>query len=178
MKRWAGLLRAVNVGGRKLPMAELKALAEGLGYGEVRTLLASGNLVFSAMGEAAAIETALEGALEEHGLKTDVLVRDLAELTAILAANPFPEAAASHPNHLLVHFHRDPVPGEPLARLPDVHAGPERLHAIGRELYIDYPDDVGHSKLPQSMAKAKFPKLATARNWNTVNKLAAMLADD
>ncbi|WP_213979527.1 DUF1697 domain-containing protein [Sphingomonas sp. dw_22] len=178
MKRWAGLLKGVNVGGRKLPMAELKALAEGLGFEDVRTLLASGNVVFSAKGDAAAIEQALEAALETHGLKTDVVVRDLAELSAILAANPFPDAAQGHPNHLLVHFHRDPVPGEPIARLPELHDGPERLHAIGRELYVDYPDDVGHSKLPQSMAKAKFPRLATARNWNTVNKLVAMLAGE
>lgn len=178
MKRWAGLLQGINVGGRKLPMAELKALVEALGYGEVRTLLASGNVVFAAEGGAAAIEKALEAALEAHGLKTDVLVRDHAELAAILAANPFPDAAEAHPNHLLVHFHRDPVPGEPLARLPELHDGPERLHAIGRELYVDYPEDVGHSKLPQAMARAKFPKRATARNWNTVNKLAAMLAGD
>lgn len=178
MKRWAGLLRGVNVGGRKLPMAELKALVEALGFEDVRTLLASGNIVFSAKGEADAIERQLETALEAHGLKTDVLVRDREELAAILAANPFPEAARAHPNHLLVHFHRDPVPGAPMARLPEVHDGPERLHAIGRELYVDYPEDVGHSKLPQGMAKAKFPKIATARNWNTVNKLAAMLAGD
>ncbi|MET0308846.1 MAG: DUF1697 domain-containing protein [Sphingomonas sp.] len=176
MKRWAGLLKGVNVGGRKLPMAELKALVEGLGFGEVRTLLASGNVVFAAEGEAAAIERKLEAALAAHGLKTDVLVRDLGELAAILAANPYPDAAAAHPNHLLVHFHREPVPDAPFAALPGLYSGPERLHAIGRELYIDYPEDVGHSKLPQAMAKAKFPKLATARNWNTVNKLAAMLA--
>jgi uncharacterized protein (DUF1697 family) len=178
VKRWAGLLKGVNVGGRKLPMAELQALVEGLGFEDVRTLLASGNVVFSTRDNAPEIEKKLEAALEAHGLKTDVLVRDHEALAAILAANPFPDAAKDHPNHLLVHFHRDPVPGEPMARLAELHAGPERLQAVGRELYVDYPEDVGHSKLPQGMARAKFPKLATARNWNTVNKLAAMLADE
>lgn len=177
MKRWAGLLKGVNVGGRKLPMAELKALVEELGYGEVGTLLASGNVVFAAKGDAPSIERSLEAALEAHGLKTNVLVRDHAELAAIIEANPFPDAAKDHPNHLLVHFHRDPVPAGPIDKLPEFYTGPERLHAIGRELYIDYPEDVGHSMLPQGMGKAKFPKLVTARNWNTVNKLAAMLAE-
>jgi uncharacterized protein (DUF1697 family) len=55
-----------------------------------------------------------------------------------------------------------------------IYDGPERLHAIGRELYVDYPDDIGHSKLPQAMAKVKFPKAATARNWNTLVKLVEL----
>ena len=50
------------------------------------------------------------------------------------------------------------------------------MHAIGRELYVDYPDDIGHSKLPQAMARAKFPKAATARNWNTLLKLIELTA--
>ena len=93
----------------------------------------------------------------------------------MIAANPFPDAAKDHPNHLLVSFHRDPVPDGLIAKIPDIHVGPERLVAIGRELFIDYPEGVGHSKLPQAMAKLKFPKIATMRNWNTVGKLAALL---
>jgi uncharacterized protein (DUF1697 family) len=175
--RWAGLLRAVNVGGRKLPMAELKALVEQLGHGDVKTLLASGNVVFGAEGhDAAKLEAGLEAALEKHGLKTDVLIRSHAELKQIDAANPFPDAAKAHPNHLLVHFHRDPFPDGLIARLPEVYDGPERLEAIGRELYVDYPDDVGHSKLPQAMGKLKFPKVVTGRNWNTVGKLIELTA--
>ena len=112
---------------------------------------------------------------KELNLKTDIVVRDGRELRAIIDANPFPDAAKAHPNHLLVSFHRDPVPEGLIAKLPDIYHGPERLKAIGRELYIDYAEDVGHSKLPQAMAKLKFPKLATMRNWNTVGKLAAML---
>lgn len=175
MKRWAALLRGVNLGGRKLVMTDLKRICEDLGFVDVKTLLASGNVVFAAQGEASAIESRLEKALGDHGLKTDVLARDRAELAEVIAANPFPDAAREHPNHLLVHFHRDPVPDGLIGKLPDIYDGPERLQAIGRELYIDYPDDVGHSKLPQAMAKLKFPKLATARNWNTVGKLLDLL---
>ena len=175
--RWAALLKGINVGGRKLPMADLRALVEGLGHDDVKTLLASGNVVFTCdEKDGAVLEKALEAALaKELNLKTDVVVRHGRELRATIDANPFPDAASAHPNHLLVSFHREPVPEGLIAKLPDIYQGPERLRAIGRELYIDYPEDVGHSKLPQAMAKLKFPKLATMRNWNTIGKLAAML---
>lgn len=176
MTRRVALLKGVNVGGnRKLPMADLKKLVEDLGYGEVKTLLASGNVVFDAPGDAADLETKLEAALETLGLKTDILIRDHADLAKIVAGNPFADAATDHPNHLMVHFHREPFPEGLIDRIPELYEGPERLHAIGRTLYVDFPRDIGHSKLPQAMAKAKFPKLNTARNWNTVTKLLAML---
>jgi uncharacterized protein (DUF1697 family) len=130
--------------------------------------------VFST-GEAdgAKLEARIEkAAAEQLRLKTDWLVRSHVELAAIAKANPFPDAAKARPNHLLVHFHRESFPGALLDRF--AHDGPERLAAHGRELYVDYPDDVGHSKLPQALVRAKFPKLATARNWNTVLKLVEL----
>ena len=178
MKRWAALLKGVNVGGnRKLPMAELKLFLEGLGFADVKTLLASGNVVFSAKEtDAAKLEAQIEkAAAEQIGLTTDFLLRDADDLDRVIAANPFPDAAKDHPNHLLVVFHRDPFPEGPLAKLAEIYDGPERLHAVRRELFVDYPEDIGHSKLHQAMPKAKFPKLATARNWNTLGKLRALL---
>jgi uncharacterized protein (DUF1697 family) len=177
VKRWAALLRGVNLNGRKLVMTDLKVLCEGLGYTDVKTLLASGNVVFAAPGTAAEIEKQLEAALDKHGLKTDVIVRDKAELAQVLAADPWPEATQEHPSHCLVSFHRDPFPAEALTRLAELHDGPERLHAIDRELYVDYRSQQGmrDSKLLQGTAKAKFPKVATGRNWNTVGKLHDML---
>jgi uncharacterized protein (DUF1697 family) len=178
VKRWAALLNGVNVGGnRKLPMAELKLFLEGLGFTDVKTLLASGNAVFTADdSDSAKLEARIEkAAAEQIGLTTDFLLRDAAELDAIIAANPFPDAAKDHPHHVLVVFHRDAFPDGPIARLAEIYDGPERLHAAGRELFIDYPEDIGHSKLHQAMPKAKFPKLATARNWNTLGKLRDLL---
>jgi uncharacterized protein (DUF1697 family) len=67
------------------------------------------------------------------------------------------------------------VPDGLIELVPDIYTGPERLKAIGRELYLDYADNIGDSKLPQAMAKLKFPKLATTRNWNTVLKLRDLL---
>lgn len=172
--RWAALLKGVNVGGnRKLPMAGLRDFLAGLGLTDVKTLLVSGNAIFdSDEKDAAKLEAYLEGeAKAKLGLDTGWLLRSHADLAAVVEANPFPDAARAHPNHLLVHFHRDPFPKN---LLPLAHDGPERLAAQGRELFVDYPEDVGHSKLPQAMSKAKFPKLATARNWNTVLKLVEL----
>lgn len=176
--RWAALLKGVNLNGRKLPMADLKALIEALGYHAVTTLLASGNVVFACdETEGAKVESAIEAALDAYGLKTDVVVRSATDLRAILAADPFPEAALARPNHVVVLFHRDSVPADLLDALPQIYQGLETLIAQGRELYVDYVDGIGASKLPQAIAKLKFPKLATARNWNTVVKLAALLED-
>ncbi|KQS03183.1 hypothetical protein ASG11_01990 [Sphingomonas sp. Leaf357] len=177
MKRWAALLRGVNLGGRKLLMADLKRIAEGLGFIRVETLLASGNVVFDATQAGPEIEAMLEAALATHGLKTDVVVRDLADLRAVIAANPHVAAVLDHPSHVLVTFHREPFPTDRLSRLAEVYDGAERLHAFGRELYTDYlgQQQMRETRLLQGMNKAKFPKVATARNWNTVIKLADML---
>lgn len=178
MKRWAALLRGVNLGGRKLLMSDLIALCEGLGHANVRTLLASGNVVFDCGHSPDAIERDLEAALAVHGLKTDVMVRDHTELAAVVAADPWPEATADHPSHVLVTFHRDPFPADALARLAQIHDHPEHFHIAARELYIDFRSQQGmrDSLLVGTMRKAKFPTVATARNWNTVRKLAELTA--
>ncbi|MGI4731105.1 MAG: DUF1697 domain-containing protein [Janthinobacterium lividum] len=175
--RWAALLRGVNLGGRKLLMADLTAICTELGYRDPMTLLASGNVVLTTDADPAEVETALEEALARAGLVTDVLVRGSAELEQVIAANPFAEAVEDHPSHVTVTFHRDLFPSKALDRLRAVHDGPERLSAVGRELFIDFGGREGmrESKLVTTMRKAKCPTAATARNWNTVVKLAALL---
>src|SRR5436853_6207191 len=101
MARLIALLRAVNVGGRKLPMAELRALCAGLGWEEVETYIQSGNVVFAAPGKPAALEAKLEKAIEERfGIDVPVIVRSAAEWSAYVEANPFPKAARDAPNRL------------------------------------------------------------------------------
>jgi uncharacterized protein (DUF1697 family) len=176
--RWAALLRGVNVGGnRKLPMADLKRLVEGLGFTRAETLLASGNVVFDAAEkDGARLEELLEREAKARlRLETDFLVRDAAELKAAVAANPFADAAGERPRHLLVVFTRAPFPADLPDRIAGIYEGPERIAIEDRHLYIDYVEGQGRSKLPQAMAKLKLPRAATGRNWNTVLKLAAML---
>jgi uncharacterized protein (DUF1697 family) len=176
--RWAALLRGVNVGGnRKLPMADLKRLVEGLGFERAETLLASGNVVFDASEkDGAKLEQRLEREAKARlELETDFLLRDSAELRAAIETNPFAEAAKERPGHLLVVFARDPFPTDLTTRVAAIYAGPERLAVEGRHLYVDFVEGQGRSKLPPAMAKLKLSKAVTGRNWNTVLKLAAML---
>ncbi|MES2443539.1 MAG: DUF1697 domain-containing protein [Pseudomonadota bacterium] len=181
MKRWAALLKGVNVGGnRRLPMADLKAFLKGLGFANVRTLLASGNAVFDCdEADAAALEALLEHAATERlGLTTDWLLRDAAGIDATIAANPFAAEAVERPNRLLLVFTRESLPADLPERLAAIHRGPERVAVAGRTLYIDYvdADTMRDSKLPQAMAKLGAGKgAATGRNWNTVIKLRQML---
>lgn len=171
--RWAALLRGINLGKRQLKSAELKAVVESLGYSDVKTLLASGNVVFTAEeADAEAIEHRLHDALAKAtGLKSEVFVRSPQELAAVIAANPFPDATSERPSFVVVSFHRAPVDQEKLARLAEIHDGPERIHALERELYIDFPEGQARSVLHPAMSKAKLDPVNTGRNWNTVLKI-------
>jgi uncharacterized protein (DUF1697 family) len=176
--RWAALLRGVNVGGsRKLPMADLRAFAEELGFERIETLLASGNLVFDAAEkDGEKLEALLEReAGKRLGLETAFLLRDPAELRAAIAANPFADAAKARPSTLIVLFARHALPRDLPARLAAAYDGPERIAVDGRHLYVDYIEGQGRSKLAPALTKLK-PKLTmTGRNWNTILKLEAML---
>lgn len=175
--RWAALLRGINLGKRQIVKADLIGAAQDAGYGDPRTLLASGNLVFTADATAEDIERDLHAAiLARTGISSDVHARTAAQIEAVLAANPFPEVARERPSQLLVVFHREPVPTASLDRIAAEFDGPERLAAVGRELFIDYPEGIGRSTLDAWIAKHK-PGLpsGTGRNVNTVTKLAALL---
>jgi uncharacterized protein (DUF1697 family) len=176
MPSHVALLRAVNVGGRSLAMADLREVAEGLGYDGVKTLLQSGNLVFDAKGRADALEKALQTALKKQvGLEADVLIRSAKALDAVIAANPFPGEAKSDPSHLVVMFLKDRATPKAVDAVRAGVKGREVVRYNGRELYITYPDGIGRSKLTGAVIEKALGTRGTARNWNTVTKLAALL---
>ncbi|MBL8531223.1 MAG: DUF1697 domain-containing protein [Hyphomonadaceae bacterium] len=166
--RQVALLRGVNLGKRKLIMSELRALAERAGYTNVTTLLASGNLILDAREKGAKLEAALEKMIHAGlGLKTDIHVRTGAELAAVVAANPFKAFAKASPSFMVAAFMRAPASAAELAAMAaSAETGEEWKQGPGC-LYIKFPNGQGPSKL-------KSPKLSTARNWNTVTKLAAL----
>lgn len=166
MTGFVALLRAINVGGTGiLSMKALQALCEGLGFHEVRTYIQSGNVVFSSSLAEAKVKAKLEQALAKKlGKPVGVLLRSGAELDALLKKNPFKDAP---PNRVLVLF-LDQAPSKAaLAGL--VIPGPEVVKPHGREVFIHYPEGQGRSKL-----KLPFAKDGTARNLNTIAKLAQM----
>lgn len=168
MTSFVGLLRAVNVGGTgKLPMAELKAMCQSLGFLDVRTYIASGNVMFTSKLGETRVKALLEAELLRYaGKPVDVMVRSHAELRAVLANNPFADAPG---NRCLVIF-LDAAPARDA--LGGVSGQTVERVALGsREIYVHYGDDMARSKL-------KIPAAArgTARNLNTVSKLAALSA--
>lgn len=176
MSRVAILLRAVNVAGRRLAMADFKRALTALGHGEPETVAATGNAVATVAGEAGpALETTLEAGLErELGGANEVFVRTGAELAAIVAGNPFPQMAVDDPSHLVVVFLKGEPTAEGLAALRAKIVGRESVEAGPGCLYASYPDDIGHSKLTMAVIERALKRRATGRNWNTVTKLAAL----
>ena len=174
------LLRGINVGGRNLiPMAGLAELYESLGMTAVTTLLQSGNVLFCSRSRATAATLArqLRGGIEERfAVRAELYLRSPEELRTALTANPFREEAESDPSHLIIHF----FDGLPVAGATQTLAawdrGSERLRLVGANLYIYYPEGLGRSKLTGAILDRALGCSGTARNWNTVNKLAALSA--
>jgi uncharacterized protein (DUF1697 family) len=148
MARLIALLRAVNVGGRKLPMAELRALCGELGWKDVETYIQSGNLVFGAPGRPEALEARLEKAIEERfGMKVPVIVRTAAQWERYMAANPFPEAARDEPNRVQLLVSKRPPETDSADKLMERAKAGESVKAAGGALWFHFPDGVGTSKL-------------------------------
>ena len=165
MTAWVALLRAVNVGGTgKLPMAELKALCEALGLAQVRTYIASGNVVFASDLTEGELKAMIEAALEaKYGKPIAVLVRSGTDLARVVQANPWPD----RPGNRVVAIFCDAE-----LTLDGITGQGGEVIALGqREAFVDYADGMADTRLRIPSAKA-----GTARNMNTVTKLAAMAA--
>jgi uncharacterized protein (DUF1697 family) len=163
---YIALLRAVNVGGTgKLPMTELKAICEAAGFASVRTYIASGNVVFQSPKSETQVKAALEAALSAYaGKPVGVLVRTAAEMAAVFENNPF----SKMPGNRTVAYFLDAKPSADALQTV-TNQGSEQLHLGVREIYAYYADGIGDSKLKIPAAKS-----GTARNMNTIAKLAEM----
>ena len=167
MPAYAALLRAVNLGPHnKVAMGDLRAMAEDLGLTDVSTLLQSGNLVFRGTGSASKLEATLEREAERRlGLRTEFMVRTAAQWKKIVAANPFPKEAKTDPGHVVIMACKKAPP----SAVKTTGAKRERVEVVGGEVYVWYPDGIGRSKLRIAGV------VGTARNWNTVLKIASAL---
>ncbi len=177
---YAALLRGVNVGGRnRLAMADLRSIAAELGFVGARTLLQSGNLVFRApAADHAFLAGPLSAALSARlGLVAPVIVRARDALDAIVAANPFSQAARDDPARLLVVFLDSEPPPEGVAALMDLATAGEAVEIQGREAFIHYPEGIARSRLVQGAIDRRLGVMGTARNWNTVLALVALAAE-
>ncbi|MEU8772552.1 DUF1697 domain-containing protein [Streptomyces sp. NPDC048606] len=178
---YAALLRGINVGGnKKVPMAELRTVLEGLGHRDVKTYLQSGNAVFTAeRADPGALARQLETAIEAHfGFRVACLVVDGPHLRAVAEACPFPAAELEGRQLHATFFSRQPDP-ERFAALDARAFLPEEFRVGDRVLYLYAPDGLGRSKLAEALARPAVVKGldVTTRNWNTVAKLVELTRD-
>ena len=175
MISYVALLRGVNLGGNKMvAMAELRTMLEALGFSDVKTLLQSGNAGFRGPARPpASLEQQLETAMTKHfKMSCDYHVRTAAELRAIIDANPMPAEAKKDPSRFVVIFYKAPLDKALVKAAQAAITGREIVKADGRQLYMYYPDGQGTSKAGAVVGKI-LKVQGTARNWNTVLKLAA-----
>jgi uncharacterized protein (DUF1697 family) len=170
------LLRAVNVGGRKVAAGDLVKLCNVTGCAEVRTVLQSGNVVFTSRLPNERLERNLRAAAQPH-LKLDVefFVRTAGEWHATLKQNPFVVEAREDPAHLLLLALKTAPTTAQVAALRGAIKGRERVAAAGSHLFAYYPDGIGESKVTLALIERHLETRGTGRNWNTAMKIAALL---
>lgn len=176
--KYIALLRGVNVSGaNKVPMVELRALCEKLGWEDPQTYIQSGNVVFGASGPGAKLGASLEKALESGlGVKVPVVVRSAAEWSKALDANPFEAESAKEPNRVMIVTSKEPLAKGAPERLMEKATLGERIAAGGGALWVHFPEGAGKSKLTPVLFDKACGSPATMRNLNTARKLAEMLA--
>jgi len=180
MTTWIAFLRGVNIrSNRRVPMAELRDILIGLGHGDARTWIVTGNAWFSsdrkdAARLAADIEADIEAALERRfGFEVAVIVRSLEELEAIVAGNPFPDAVADPRRFYAVLLFADPKP-ERLASVDPAGFAPDVFAAGDRVIYAWYREGLQGSRLAGLLTDRGLGVTATARNWNTITKMVEL----
>lgn len=179
MPRFVALLRGVNVGrANRVPMAELRGLLEAQGYGDVRTLLNSGNAVFTGKAGTSRVhaDRIRSGLSARLAVDVPVIVKSAQEMAAIEAENVL-ATAATDASRLLVAFAPDARVLAGLAPIASLVVAPERLHIGAHAAYLWCANGILQSKAGEALL-GKPGKAATTRNWATVSKIGALLRED
>jgi uncharacterized protein (DUF1697 family) len=174
------LLRGINVGGHnKVPMLELRSLCADLGWTDVRSYIQSGNLVFSASGRAARLETALEGAIEDRfGLSISTVVRAAAAWPEYVQGNPYRDASDSEPNRVMLALSKAAPKPDAADQLRERAADGERIARVGDVLWLHFAAGVARSKLTPALLDRLVGSPVTMRNWRTLLTLHEMAGGD
>jgi uncharacterized protein (DUF1697 family) len=172
--RWVALLRAVNLGARnKVPMAELRLLLESAGFGDVRTYIASGNVLLETPDSAAKVATALERLVaDSFGVTTTAILRKPRDLAKVVDAHPFGEdTSETHVAFLAARPAKAAV-----VRLEEAARSADQAVLAGNDLYLRLPRGVQRSRLSAARIESLLEVPATMRNWRTVVALAELAA--
>ena len=162
---------------RRVVMSDLRAIAENLGYRNVRTLVSTGNLVFEAdRTSVPSVEKKLEKAFAAfHGKHVDIIVKAAADWKRLVAANPFLDEAEAEPDRVGIRIMRDPLRPDLADFLRPYQTSGERVALIGGHVWVHYPGQISLSKLAGQLTPKRMGGVGTARNWNTVKRLGEML---
>jgi len=166
------LLRAINVGGRnKVLMADLRAVLDGLGYEEVKTIGQTGNIVLSTSQSAAEAGDTIATELgARYAFAPKVMVRSKTSFLKAVKDNPYPQAE-SKPTTLHVAFLSDKLSAGALEDFDRQRYLPDTFEVKGREIYFHLPNGAGRTELLGALSEKRLGVAATFRNWNTVSKL-------
>lgn len=182
MNTYVALLRGINVGrAKRIAMADLRALIATLGHQDVITYLQSGNALFSTdRTDADSLATEIERAIStELGMSVRCVLRDRAELARVVVANPLADVATD-PKRLLVSFTSRTLDPDLVAALDPQAYLPEQFAVGEREIYAWLPEGVLESRLTNAFFEKQLGRktgmICTARNWNTIVKLLALLS--
>jgi uncharacterized protein (DUF1697 family) len=168
------MLRAVNLARhQRVAMEPLKELYTSIRLRDPQTYVQSGNVIFKTdERDLARLAKRIEDAIERRfGFRSDVILRTAAEMSAVVAKNPFAKRKGIEPNKLLVSFLVSDPGEEARKQVREIKNAPEEMWIDGRELFIYYPAGMGRSKLPMARIQKALNTPATARNWNSVTKM-------
>jgi uncharacterized protein (DUF1697 family) len=175
MMTYIAMLRGINVGrGKVVKMERLRTLFATLGFGEVRTYVQSGNVVFQSERKSELTRTIAAKIQSDFGLTVPVLIKTSKELTQIVCNNPLLRVKGIDVSKLHVTFLSDAPPKTAARVLEDLATTRERFRILNREIYLYCPDGYGKSKLTNNTIEKKFSLVATTRNWRTVSALLEM----
>src|SRR2546426_4162384 len=169
--RHIALLRGINLGSaRRVGMAELRELLASAGYGDVRTLLQSGNVVLTSGMPADRLEGELERQIAaELDLDVRVVVRTRDELADVIERDPLRDVVDNPRRYQVSFLSAEPDP-EVVRGLEAVDAGPDRFVVSGREIYAWHPNGLARSELAKALSDRRLGVTATARHWNTATE--------
>jgi uncharacterized protein (DUF1697 family) len=178
MQTYIAMLRGINVSGKKvIKMERLRATFAELGFSNVQTYVQSGNVVFEASNNSAAV---LRGKIEQKILRdfsfsVPVFLKTSREMEEVIKCNPFLKDSAIDQTKLHVTFLSDAPPGSAPGLLQSLAAGLEQFHIVGREIFLYCPHGYGNTKLSNTAIERKLSIGATTRNWTTAKTLLAMM---
>jgi uncharacterized protein (DUF1697 family) len=178
MTTYVALLYSIVIDkSRRVAMADLRQIAERLGYRNVRTLVSTGNMVF---GMEDTPVSALEGALERafsdfHGKHVDFIIRTADRWRKLVAANPFPEESAANPDRVVVRVMRAPADEHITALFRPYQSAGEKVKIVDGDVWIAFAGQPSQSRLLGLLTPKRMGGAGTARNWNTVRRLGEML---